>query len=162
MKYFSAGFDTSGNDTDGKYAVVWIENSSESASPSSFLTIFHTVAYMPANVNNRKRHVGNDSVHIIFCDPSSLLHEQVWAGGMDEESERVLISGEFGFVTIFVIPASDAFYRVKVQLRPCLPENTRMQLDHLPGEDIVSTMEAPKFVRRLDRKSTRLNSSHVD
>lgn len=149
MKYFSAGFDTSGNDMDGKYALVWIENSCESRSPSSFLTIFHTVAYMPANVNNRKRHVGNDSVHVIFCDPSSFLHEQVWAGGMEEETERVLISGEFGFVTVFVIPASETFYRVKVQLRPSLPENTRMQLQHLPGEDIVSAMDAPKFVRRL-------------
>jgi hypothetical protein len=149
MKYFSAGFDTSGNDMDGKYALVWIENSCESSPPSSFLTIFHTVAYMPANVNNRKRHVGNDSVHVIFCDPSSFLHEQVWAGGMEEETERVLISGEFGFVTVFVIPASDTFYRVKVQLRPCLPENTRIQLQHLPGEDIVSAMDAPKFVRRL-------------
>jgi hypothetical protein len=149
LKYFSAGFDTSGADTDGKYALVWIENSDVGHIASSFLTIYHTVAYMPQNVINRKRHVGNDSVHIVFCDPASVLHEQLWAGGMEEEMESILVSGEFGFVTIFVMPGSKGSCRVKVQLRPGLPENTSLQLHHLPGEHIISTTEAPKFVRRL-------------
>jgi hypothetical protein len=149
LKYFSAGFDTSGSDTDGKYALIWIEGSHEGVSSSSCLTIFHTVPYMPKNINNRKRHVGNDAVHIVFCDPSSFLHEQQWAGGMQEETDSILIGGEFGFVTIFVIPASLGSYRVKLQLRPGLPEKTRLQLHHLPGEDIISTKDAPTFVRRL-------------
>lgn len=149
LKYFSAGFDTSGSDTDGKFALIWIEGNHEGVSSPSCLTIFHCVPYMPKNVNNRKRHVGNDAVHIVFCDPSSFLHEQLWAGGMQEETDSILIGGEFGFVTIFVIPASLGSYRVKLQLRPGLPEKTRLQLHHLPGEDIISTTDAPTFVRRL-------------
>jgi hypothetical protein len=149
LKYFSAGFDTSGSNTDGEYALVWIEHKDSDAVGSTVLTVFHGVPYMPLNVNNRKRHVGNDSVHVVYCEPASFLHEQLWTGGMDEEMENILISGEFGFVTIFVIPVSKLSCRVKVQLRPGLPESTRLQLHYLPGEDIMATDEAPTFVRRL-------------
>jgi len=149
LKYFSAGLDTSGHDTDGEFALVWIENASCSASTSKCLTIYHAVPFMPQNLNNRKRHVGNDSVHIIFADPASSLHERLWADGPEEEMENCLIGGEFGFVTLFVIPVNDETYRVKVQLRPGLPESIWLQLQHLPGEHVLPKDEAPEFVRRL-------------
>eukprot|EP00546_Thalassionema_frauenfeldii_P011548 CAMPEP_0178930026 /NCGR_PEP_ID=MMETSP0786-20121207/20983_1 /TAXON_ID=186022 /ORGANISM="Thalassionema frauenfeldii, Strain CCMP 1798" /LENGTH=1224 /DNA_ID=CAMNT_0020606461 /DNA_START=212 /DNA_END=3883 /DNA_ORIENTATION=+ len=149
LKYFSAGIDTSGNDTDGEFALIWIEDVNCTTSTSKCLTIYHAVPFMPQNLNNRKRHVGNDCVHIIFADPASYLHERLWADGPEEEMENSLIGGQFGFVTIFVIPVNDEAYRVKVQLKPGLPETIWLQLQHLPGEHMLPKDEAPGFVRRL-------------
>jgi hypothetical protein len=162
LKYFSAGFDTSGSDTDGEYALIWIQSSNSSTTSSQCLTIYHAVPFMPPSVNNRKRHVGNDCVHIVFVDPSSYLHELLWASGMEEEMESILISGEFGFVTIFVIPIDKGTCRVKVQLKPGLKEKTRLQLTHIPGEDIVSMTEAPQFVRRLANLADTACSAAMD
>ncbi|KAK1733826.1 Rap/Ran-GAP superfamily protein [Skeletonema marinoi] len=71
LKYFSGGLDTSASRSDGMYAIVWFGNqggSDELNFPTlvDSMVIFHTVTLMPNKETNRKRHVGNDVVHIVY------------------------------------------------------------------------------------------------
>lgn len=141
LTYFSGGFDTSGLDTDGKYALVWLD--------SLTLVLFHTVLFMPGGLNARKRHVGNDNVHILFVEPSCSLYQELSSNGSEIETSSTLVSGQFGFLTIFVLPMHH-MYRIIVQLRPGLDKKMRSQLIHFCGEDLVPKTEAAaEYVRHM-------------
>jgi len=148
MKYFSGGFDTTPHQTDGEFALVWFECPTGLKEPRT-LVVYHAVPFMPQSVNNRKRHVGNDNVHIIFVDEDSDMHHRLWSCGLESDMESVLVSGQFGFVTIFVLTQQDNAYRIRTQLRPELPDHIKSQLLHLIGEDVILKEEAPKFVRDI-------------
>ena len=79
---FSGGLDTA-HGADGEFALVWTGGGA--------LVLFHTPLLMPQGLNNRKRHVGNDFVHVVFAEPGV-------------EYDVGTISGSFGLVTIIVTP----------------------------------------------------------
>jgi hypothetical protein len=139
LTYFSGGFDTSGLDADGKHSLAWIDRDT--------MVLFHTVLFMPDGLNARKRHVGNDNVHILFVDPSSSLYQDLLSIGPEIETSSTLVSGQFGFLTIFVLPLS-RMYRIIVQLKPGLDKTMRSQLIHFCGDDLVPKTQAATHVRQ--------------
>lgn len=146
LKYFSGGLDSSGFDTDGKFAFVWMDTNKPDKRATT-MVVFHSVAVMPPGVNTRKRHVGNDNVHIVFVENKSRFHELIHDEGLEIKS---LVSGSFGFVTIFVSTLSqDNLVRVSVRVREGLPGNAEAQLAHLVGDRILSKQASPDYVRRV-------------
>ncbi|PIA14018.1 hypothetical protein COEREDRAFT_28980, partial [Coemansia reversa NRRL 1564] len=89
MEGFSAGLDTSGQDTDGRYTIGWRDLIAN--------LVFHVGTLMPAQENRqeqiirKKAHMGNDYVHIIFNE-----------SGRDYDLNT--ISSHFNFVQIIVTP----------------------------------------------------------
>ena len=140
LTYFSGGFDTSGQDADGEYALAWIDE--------DFMMLFHTVVLMPEGLNARKRHVGNDNVHILFVDPCSCLYQDMVCSGPKIETSTTLVSGQFGFLVIFVLPL-ERMNRVMVQLKPGLNRAIRSQLVHFCGDNLVPKGQSGTHVRQI-------------
>ena len=118
LKYFSGGLDTEGGD--GEYTFVSLGchgGSYELNDPILIdsMCVFHTVALMPDRLTNRKRHVGNDVVHIVYGLETDTL---------DIDHDRLAISTQFGFITIYVIPLAHVpLYKISVHLRAGLEDN---------------------------------------
>ena len=118
LKYFSGGLDTEGGD--GEYTFVSLGchgGSYELNDPILIdsMCVFHTVALMPDRLTNRKRHVGNDVVHIVYGLETDTL---------DIDHDRLAISTQFGFITIYVIPLAHVpLFKVSVHLRAGLEAN---------------------------------------
>jgi len=146
LQFFSGGLDTSGFDADGRFAILFMEDGY--GGPGGQIILFHTVALMPEGINTRKRHVGNDNVFVIYLDdPSSPLSKSVRRSQREMTMKSSLLSGDFGFVLIFV-EFQQSVVRVSVRVRPDLPPN-KMFLGLLTGDDIVPTEAAPAYVRQL-------------
>lgn len=149
LKYFSGGLDTSASRSDGMYAIVWFGNeggSDELGYPTlvDSMVIFHTVTLMPNKETNRKRHVGNDVVHIVYgYEPTAISDERK---GNDGSS----VSGQFCFITIYVIPLVHVdMVKVSVKLKKGLKESIVRSLDHLVGSWLISRRVGAHFVRNL-------------
>ncbi|KAJ2422821.1 Tuberous sclerosis 2-like protein [Coemansia sp. RSA 2524] len=148
MKDFSAGLDTSGQDSDGRYTLGWRDLIAK--------LIFHVGTLMPARedkqeqIVRKKAHMGNDFVHIVFNE-----------SGRDYEFDT--IPSQFNFVQIIVTPVDgqvptpedealwlrsdlskvnarmDQLYKVKTQINPDIPfvgpaaEPKVLTLTALPG-----------------------------
>ena len=96
---FNGGLDTS-QDLDGKFTV--------SRNSETQQIIFHVATMMPnifSNdkfmVNNKKRHLGNDNVHIVFNESETPYDPNT-------------LSGEFNFVQIEINPLGKSYYRIIV------------------------------------------------
>lgn len=125
LKYFSGGLDTSVNSADGSFAIVWFENNSsdDDNSPVAVdtMAIFHAVCLMPDGITNRKRHVGNDMVHVVYGVES-----------LEIDHENLAISGQFGFVTIYITPFKNTdLVQISVHLKNGLDEPIRLALEHV-------------------------------
>jgi len=149
LKYFSGGLDTSASRSDGMYAIVWFGNqggSDELNYPTHVdsMVIFHTVTLMPNKETNRKRHVGNDVVHIVYgYEPTAISDDA-------KDNEGSSISGHFGFITIYVVPLVHVdMVKVSVKLKTGLKENIVRSLDHLVGSWLISRRVGAHFVRNL-------------
>ena len=153
LTYFSGGIDTSGQDADGKYALAWIDD--------DVMMMFHTVLLMPEGFNARKRHVGNDNVHILFVDPSSSLYLSMVCSGPEIETSTTLVSGQFGFLTIFVLPL-ERINRVIVQLKPGLDRTMRSQLVHFCGNSMVHKEQTATHVRQIAMQADLACKSLMD
>ena len=66
--------------------------------------VFHLPHLMPSDAVQRKRHIGNDLVHIIFSDCE---YGASFSG----------ISGQFGLVSIIVRPCKQGLVSVEVQVK---------------------------------------------
>ena len=147
LKYYSGGLDTSGFDSDGKLSVVWLDRDDCFARS---MVVFHVVPLMPEGANNRKRHVGNDNVHIVYVDPGCVLDLMLRRGQPNETLTSNLVSGQFGFVVIFVQTVTkEGLHKVSVRLRDGLAGDIQSRLGHLIGEHIVSEAAVPAFVRQI-------------
>jgi hypothetical protein len=146
LKYFSGGLDTSGFDSDGKLSVVWIDRDDCFART---MALFHVVPLMPEGANNRKRHVGNDNVHIIFVEPDSMLDKRLRRKSSNKNVTSSVVSGQFGFVLIFVQSLTpQGLMKVTIRLRDGLEERLYTRLEPLVGEHVVSEAASPAFVRQ--------------
>jgi len=145
LTFYSGGLDTSEEMSDGEMALIWMSDSGRDASTDNAgsgnsMLVIHAPTAMPPNYVNRKRHVGNDSVHIIFVDEGG--DEEI-----EEQSRKPAVSGQFGIVTIYVHPlANSSSFRVNVLCN-------RPDLSHLCGVSVVGEKNAGTFVRNLAVRS---------
>lgn len=145
-KLRGANFNTQGldrqADTDGEYTFCWRDRVSE--------IIFHVTTQMPTDLyndpqcSNKKKHIGNDFVNIIFNNSGLPFNFDTFPS-------------EFNFVNIVIIPESRAnlaarrlsgseniFYKVQVMSRPGFPE-----ISPAAETKIMSLPTLPDFVRLL-------------
>jgi hypothetical protein len=146
LKYFSGGLDTSGFDSDGKLSVMWLDCNDIFART---MVVFHVVPLMPKGQNNRKRHVGNDNVHVVYVEPGCTLDNILRRGKSNGPFASTMVSGEFGFVILFVQTLAGGVIKVSICLRRDLRDDIQRRLEHLVGEHIVSKTAAPRFVRQM-------------
>lgn len=145
---FSGGLDTSDYESDGKYTLVWSDESKAKSDVGSHTIIFHVVSFMPSDGSrtflNRKRHIGNDFVLILFSDRGSdALVDFDLQGGE-------LIAGAFGHVVIFVTLSQPNVYRVNVRVREHKSSQAlNATLATLVSDSAVSVIDAPTFVRNI-------------
>jgi hypothetical protein len=149
LRYYSGGLDTS-EDSDGKFTFIYLD-SVDGNDPATTMVVYHCVALMPENINNRKRHVGNDNIHIVFVEKGSRLHGLIHGEGLDCETlSSSLVSGQFGFLTIFVLAMPDeGLLRVSVRLRKGLPGDSAVFLRQYVGDAMISRSAAPDYVRDI-------------
>ena len=114
------------------------------------MVFFHTVTLMPPSITNRKRHVGNDVVHIVF--------------GLSVNSLDVPnISGHFGFITIYVVPLVHVrMFKVSVHLKDGLEASICSVLDHLVGSWLIARRVGAHFVRNLAIKADIICQSMLE
>lgn len=147
-KLKGATFNTQGldreMDIDGQYTFCWRDRLTE--------IIFHVTTQMPTNLEhdpqlaNKKRHIGNDFVNIIFNDSGLPFRFDTFPS-------------QFNFVNIVITPASRAsfiatrearrredheqpFYRVQVMSKPGFPE-----ISPASETKMVSLKALPEFIR---------------
>lgn len=152
-RYFSGGLDTSESLSDGFFAFVWFGCHGGSCEVDS-MVFFHTVTLMPDRLTNRKRHVGNDVVHIVYGLDIDTL---------DVDHQRLAISGHFGFITIYVISLVHVpLYKVSAHLKAGLDERICSALDHLVGSWLISKKVGAHFVRNLAMQSDVICQSMIE
>ena len=149
LTYFSGGLDTSEYASDGEFALLHISDDYNdkgfAKDTGGTMMLFHALPFMPIGKNNRKKHVGNDYVHVIYLEPTNdECHIEGEEGGS-------VVSGEFGFVTIFVVPLLDSQgLKITVRIKPELGEKINAALSHLGGSVVISKgVTAARYVRLI-------------
>jgi hypothetical protein len=129
---YTAGLDQSESHSDGEHVLVWKDDLTH--------LVFHVATFMPTldtdlECNAKKRHIGNDSVNILFFDGSPIAFESI-------EPENIIASN-LNFLMICVCPLSDGLYRVIMRKRtPDAPD-----ISLLNGGMIISDEHIGSFVR---------------
>jgi|AntRauTorckE5430_2_1112549.scaffolds.fasta_scaffold03169_1 hypothetical protein len=146
LRIFSGGMDTSDYASDGKFALCWIEMPSEveqSVFIGKSMVLFHSVPLMPPGINTRKRHVGNDFVHIVFCEESQL-------NTYGNDVGMQIISGEFCFVTILVVPmCENTLASITLILKEDLDARVKRNLSHITGKMVMPFSASSVYVRHI-------------
>jgi len=145
LRHFSGGLDSSDYASDGNFALSWTGNRSNNTHNriGKSMVLFHCVPLMPPGLNNRKRHVGNDVVHIVYIEDEEVP---------SFDSFQYDISGEFCFVIIFVTPSKHNVDMVKVSvtIRKDLDERIMRTLQHLASTQmLLPKAVAPFHVRQI-------------
>ncbi|RKF81113.1 putative gtpase activating protein [Golovinomyces cichoracearum] len=146
-KLQGANFNTQGldrrADTDGEYTLCWRDRVTE--------IIFHVTTQMPTDLDNdpqcsnKKKHIGNDFVNIIFNNSGLPFNFNTFPS-------------EFNYVNIVITPESRAtfiarrlqssanndFYKVQVMSKPGFPE-----ISPAAETKIMSLSTLPEFIRLL-------------
>eukprot|EP00814_Leptocylindrus_danicus_P000073 CAMPEP_0116005030 /NCGR_PEP_ID=MMETSP0321-20121206/939_1 /TAXON_ID=163516 /ORGANISM="Leptocylindrus danicus var. danicus, Strain B650" /LENGTH=1078 /DNA_ID=CAMNT_0003473413 /DNA_START=173 /DNA_END=3411 /DNA_ORIENTATION=- len=161
LTFYSSGIDTSSRAEDGEYALIWMGDDKENKTPTpsdiDAMVLFHCVTLMPhvdlnTMIRNRKRHVGNDYVHIVFIERDDAVMRRTSCSCHGGNVYTNYVSGEFGLCTIFVgtLPATPKFLRVTVSTKPDLvDEDTASALSLLCGSYTLPREFVPQTVRRL-------------
>ncbi|XP_059218491.1 tuberin [Stomoxys calcitrans] len=119
--------DTGG--ADGKFTYVWKDDIVQ--------VTFHVATLMPTkltsdpNCNEKKKHIGNDYVNIIYNESG-------------EEYNLNTISGQFNYACVIVEPLELNTNRIYVKVRPEIATFV-----YHPGPKIVSDKSAPLLARQL-------------
>ena len=109
---------------------------------------------MPNKITNRKRHVGNDIVHIVYGLETDTL---------DVDHEHLAISGQFGFVTIYVIPfVCIEMVKITIHLKSDLDKSICSALSHLVGSRVVSRKISADVVRNLAQEADLICLSMIE
>ncbi|ELR17421.1 Rap/ranGAP protein, putative [Acanthamoeba castellanii str. Neff] len=125
---YAGGLDTR-EDSDGHYTIHWRSVSTQ--------VVYHVVTMIPnqlhlyRNYQNKKRHIGNDNVNIVYSDSP-------------KEFKQDTIQGQFNFVHIVVHPLKEGFYRVEVKKKPQVPS-----FGPITSVQIVSERAMPTLVRQV-------------
>ena len=156
LRVFSGGLDTSPAAADGEMALIWTSETPVSstrirgAAIGGTMVLYHDVTLMPPGLNKRKRHVGNDSVHIVYVEKGSSIGSclRVVNNGRATPitDDSLTISGQFGFVTIFVVPLKGVdFVKVIVRVR----DDSNVFLSNLAGTSVLPKDAASIYVRQM-------------
>ena len=148
LRHFSGGLDTSDYASDGNFALSWIGYGSKDTHNriGKAMVLFHCVSLMPSGLNNRKRHVGNDVVHIVYIEDTEVPSFD------SSDSFQYDISGEFCFVIIFVTPSKHNvdLVKVSVTIRKDLDKRVMRTLQHLASTQmLLPKAVAPFHVRQI-------------
>ena len=161
LKYFSGGLDTSAYLADGSFALAYVGDDDDCQGYDGSVTaktmvLFHSIPLMPPGVNNRKRHCGNDVVHIIFSEKDNEAVDGFGRMGNNYDYEEDVddrnadVSGEFGFIWIIVSPsANEGLTRVTVKAKVDLDAETLAAVSHLLGTTLFPKGIAARCVRQL-------------
>ena len=159
LKYYSGGLDTSEYVADGMFALAYVGDDDhctgyDRSVTATTMVLFHSVPLMPPGTNNRKRHICNDVVHIIYHEkdeePINGFGRYGKKGYEEVDDHDMDLSGEFGFITIVVSPVVDAnMLRVTVKARADLDDETCKAVSHLLGATLLHKDVAAKFVNQL-------------
>jgi hypothetical protein len=146
--FSSGGLDTSNHETDGKFALLYTDVDKSKSLAASTCIIYHVVSLMPKAEpwnTNRKRHVGNDFVIIVFSDEGSA------AVGRHDHQDGDLIGGAFGLVIIFVSIVKSGVYIVNVRIRDRMINGKRDNniLSSFVNDYSIAAEDGPVFVRNL-------------
>ncbi|KAG7388897.1 Tuberous sclerosis 2-like protein [Phytophthora boehmeriae] len=134
LRGYTGGLD-SANNSDGKFGLVHKDEYAQ--------VMFHVATMMIPESNRssgdisigtfasmkKKRHIGNDFVHVVFKE-------------CDEEYDLQTLSGQFNDVHIVIQPLNDNDYRTEVHVKPGIPA-----FGPLYGRQIVSSSIISKSVR---------------
>jgi hypothetical protein len=143
LKYYSAGLDASEFESDGKYTIAW------SPQESTSTVVFHVIHLLSEGINNRKRHIGNDNVLILFVDKSSDIDLEINSKG-DFTRGSSIVSGHFNFATILVtVIPQPGLFRVSCRIRSNIPDELSRVLSDFAGEELISEVHVADYVRGL-------------
>jgi len=125
---YTAGLDRSSESLDGEYSLMWSNEITQ--------VMFHVATMMPTVKSDpactaKKRHVGNDYVHIVFDESGSLSYD------LDT------VTGQFTFAVITVVPLDRSTYRVTVTRKPQIS-----QFGPLLPSQIVPESQLGELVRQ--------------
>ena len=183
---FTGGLDTT-NDVDGEYAYYWQDDVTQ--------IIFHVATMMPAasaaagdgdmSWVNKKRHIGNDYVTIVFndstrdfsygarpADPSacgqraSPLHQPPLIRGVPARPSLTggarpfrpsgTLASQFDYVNLVVRPLDDDTYQVSMLRKDTLPD-----FSALTDPKVLSERSVATFVRQTALLANHMSILHV-
>lgn len=140
-------------DSDGRFTRAWVDSAPEDSSlqVTRTIVVFHVPSLMPPGVINRKRHIGNDNILIVFQESQRISHVGLDSDDASQHgSTDSVVSGHFGFVTIHVVElAGHAMVRVSVRVRQDIPRDLHKALVPFAGTSMVTLENTPEFVRRI-------------
>lgn len=145
-----ATFNTQGldrmNDADGRHAIVWHGQVTE--------LVFHITTLMPnsedvsLNTVNKKRHIGNDYVNIIFNNSGAPFDFDTFPSQFSLVYIVITPSARTSFIQSrtqsTATEKKDRFYAVQVLTRPAYPT-----ISTAAEEKIISGTSLPGYVRNL-------------
>jgi len=142
LRYFSGGLDTSKNALDGKFALVWndgkVHKDDEIMPSINAMVLFHDISLMPFSVNGRKRHFGNDLVHIIYVDEFSQMHQDFnWQ------------TGHFGIFQIIACTGKEGKLHLSLRIRSDVDPSLLRFVGHMLGDSIIDAQDAGFVVRQI-------------
>lgn len=153
-KFNTQGLDRA-NDMDGKHAVVWHNEVTE--------LVFHVTTLMPnnedvkLNTSNKKRHIGNDFVNIVFNNSGAPFAFDTFPSQFNTVYIVITPSARTTFLqtrkqqeqqpptsSARSDPTADRFYRVQILTRPEYPN-----ISSAADEKVISGASLPAYVRNL-------------
>jgi Rap/ran-GAP len=154
LKYFSGGLDVSSYQSDGKFALRWIDEAALHSLATTNVIIFHTANLFPSDQTIQKRHIGNDNVVIVYSDsPQSSnpgeIHSRSPTTSILSTSpsssipSSSLISGSFGFISIHVTMLDTNTKRISAHTRKNFGGK------HFAVDVIVDAQDAAPYIRAL-------------
>ncbi|KAF9874864.1 GTPase activating protein [Colletotrichum karsti] len=132
-------------DSDGEYTFCWRDRVTE--------IVFHVTTQMPTNLErdphciNKKRHIGNDFVNIIFNDSGMPFKFDTFPSEFNYVNIVITPESRAGFLAMRENPPSEKhppFYKVQVMSKPGFPE-----ISPASETKMVSLRALPGFIRLL-------------
>ncbi|KAL3666517.1 hypothetical protein V7S43_008150 [Phytophthora oleae] len=127
---YSGGLDTTTN-SDGKFGLIYKDECAQVMFHVATMMIPERSSSVTDNFASmkKKRHIGNDFVHVVFKE-------------YDEDYDLQTLSGQFNDVHIIIQPLNDNEYRTEVHVKPGIPP-----FGPLYGKQIVSSSIISESVR---------------
>ncbi|ETI43486.1 hypothetical protein F443_11516 [Phytophthora nicotianae P1569] len=130
---YSGGLDTTGN-SDGKFGLIYKDACSQIMFHVATMMVPDSKPSIESAVDNlssmkKKRHIGNDFVHVVFKE-------------CDEDYDLQTLSGQFNDVHIVIQPLNDHEYRTEVHVKAGI-----LPFGPLYGRQIVSSSIISETVR---------------
>lgn len=126
--FYTGGLDKSTSLSDGKYGLFWRDELIQ--------IVYHVATHMPTlesdpHCTNKKRHIGNDRVHIVFDESGTQYNPESFVG-------------QFNFIVINITPTDNNTYCIR-----CSRKTGVGLLGALLMPQIITEEFLPQFVRKV-------------